>query len=105
MHSIFLSQTLAHPRTGGSSAKVTVGIPVARITSLSRDQWPLWAHAVARFGRDSDVGLGDTIVHLIGGTRSERFKKWFGRKFGRSCGCVERQKWLNRRFPYTVIGL
>jgi hypothetical protein len=61
----------------------------------------MWVRAIARFRRDGDTGIGDTIVHLLGDTRSEKFKKWFARKFGRSCGCVERQRWLNRRFPYS----
>jgi hypothetical protein len=40
------------------------------------------------------------VVHVIGDTRSERFKEWFQEKFGQSCGCTERQAWLNRKFPY-----
>jgi hypothetical protein len=95
-----LSQISPRPPDGGNSAKITVAAPLARTTSLPRDQWPMWARAIAKFRCDSDVGLGDTIVHLIGDTRSERFKKWFSRKFGRSCGCVERRKFLNCRFPY-----
>lgn len=42
-------------------------------------------------------------MHLIGETRSERFKTWFARKFGKSCGCSDRQNWLNRRFPYEPL--
>jgi len=63
-------------------------------------EWPLSIRAIARFRRPEDTGLGDTIVHFIGDTRSDRFKKWFQRKFGKSCGCTERQRWLNQKFPY-----
>jgi hypothetical protein len=100
MHSIFLSHALPRRGAADNSAEVTVEAPLSRNTPLPHDQWPIWVQAVAKFRCDSDTGLGDTIVHLIGDTRSERFKKWFNRKFGRSCGCVERRKWLNRRFSY-----
>jgi hypothetical protein len=97
MHSIFLPRAISSAHIGG---KIVVQAPVSRVSPLPREQWPLWARAIAKFRRDSDVGLGDTVVHLIGDTRSERFKKWFARKFGRSCGCTDRQRWMNQRYPY-----
>lgn len=65
------------------------------------ERWPEWAKDIAAARQPGDAGLGDTVVHLIGDTRSENFKKWFQEKFGRSCGCTERQAWLNRLFPYA----
>jgi hypothetical protein len=96
MHTLFL------PRANGRSADKPINIEPAkpRVESVPRDRWPLWAQAIAKFRRAPDTGLGDTVVHLIGDTRSESFKKWFARKFDRSCGCIERQSWLNQRFPY-----
>lgn len=73
-------------------------------TEPSTTQWPLWARAIAKYRRPTDLGLGDTIVHLIGDARSARFKKWFENKFGQSCGCTARQHWLNTRFPYHSDG-
>jgi len=66
----------------------------------------MWAKEMAEswkngIHRESDSGLGDTAVHLIGDANSAKFKHWFEEKFGRSCGCTDRQKWLNRKFPYT----
>ncbi len=63
--------------------------------------WPVWLRALAKIRRLEDTGLGDTLVHLIGDARSEKFKKWFMRKFGKTCGCTERQRWLNQKYPYT----
>ena len=63
--------------------------------------WPVWLRALAKFRRAKDTGLGDTLVHLIGHARSEKFKKWFAGKFGKTCGCSERQRWLNQKYPYA----
>lgn len=74
--------------------------PASNQTPIPFDQWPLWARVMAYSKRPEDTGLGDTVAHWIGDTRSEAFKSWFEKKFGTSCGCTERQRWINRRFPY-----
>jgi hypothetical protein len=99
MHSIFLPQphrtsALPSPLSPQTSA------PRARITPTPRAEWPAWTRALAKFRHPADTGLGDTLVHLIGDTRSEKFKKWFTRKFGKACGCTNRQRWLNQKYPY-----
>ena len=86
---------------GGPAGFVSVARSKPRVEAVPFDQWPLWARVIAKFRRADDLGLGDTVVHLIGDARSEHFQKWFARKFRRSCGCTDRQRWLNRRFPYT----
>lgn len=48
---------------------------------------------------EGEIGVGDTIARLLGGP-GEAFKKWFEEFFGRSCGCVSRQRFLNEKFPY-----
>lgn len=78
---------------------VTPSTPPA--SAIPQNKWPIFIRAIAKFRAIGDIGLGDTIVHLLGPNRSDRFKKWFTRKFGRSCGCTERQKWLNLRYPYA----
>lgn len=47
--------------------------------------------------RPEDTGLGDTVHRLLGG---DAFPTWFHAVFGRDCGCADRQRWLNQRFPY-----
>ncbi len=100
MHSPFL------PRASGPrnppERHILAQIAGPRIEALPHAQWPLAIRAAVKFRQDGDIGIGDTIVHLIGDTRSERFKEWFKKKFGQSCGCTERQRWLNRRFPYQI---
>ena len=98
MHSIFLPPNKRHPFR---RAQIIIEPAPHRIPPTPSGQWPLWARAIEKFRHPADRGLGDTIVHLIGDTRSERFKKWFARKFGRTCGCTERQRWLNHKFPYA----
>ena len=43
-------------------------------------------------------GLGDSIDRF---TEFTGIKKLVKRLFGDDCGCDERQKWLNQRFPYA----
>jgi hypothetical protein len=100
MHSIFLPRASQMPSLEKRVVHTLIAQSKPRIQPVAKSDWPLWARAIAKFRREADTGLGDTIVHLIGDTRSERFQKWFQRKFGKSCGCTERQRWLNLRFPY-----
>ena len=67
---------------------------------MARNLWPMAVVAVARLRKEGDIGLGDTIVHLIGDKNSDRFKRLFHKIVGRTCGCADRQRWLNARFPY-----
>lgn len=97
MHSVFLPQV----RPGRAVRAVSVQPAKPRIEPIPRDQWPMWADWVALAQQAGDKGLGDTVIHIIGETNSERFKTWFQEKFGKSCGCKERQRWLNRRYPYV----
>jgi hypothetical protein len=100
MHSIFLPQP---PRASALPSILTPQTSPSRprIAPTPRAHWPAWTRALAKFRRSADTGLGDTIVHLIGDARSEKFKQWFARKFGKTCGCTERQRWLNQKFPYA----
>jgi len=101
MHSIFLPRASITQRTPVNQ-KIHVELATPRRAPTPIEKWPFWARAAANFRREKDIGLGDTIVHLIGDARSERFKKWFARKIGRGCGCTERQRWLNQVFPYSL---
>ena len=101
MHSIHLP----HPPRASASPSAFAPRPsplTPRIAATPPDQWPAWTRIVTKFRREKDTGLGDTLVHLIGDARSDRFKKWFTRKFGKTCGCTQRQRWLNQKFPYPV---
>ena len=99
MHSLFLpSKSNAKPTI---SAAAAISAPLIRIEPVPFEKWPMWAKTVMGFRCKEDVGIGDTIVHLIGNKNSARFKSWFQRKFGKSCGCTERQRWLNQKYPYT----
>ena len=100
MHSLFLPAK-ATDRRIHHAATIAVASTPARIQSVPDEKWPLWAKSLRKFSRPADMGIGDTIVHLIGDTNSARFRTWFQRKFGKSCGCTERQRWLNQKYPYA----
>lgn len=97
MHSRFLTPSGQGRKVGGI---ISIAPSKPRIEPMAKNQWPLAVLAVARFRKEGDLGIGDTVARLIGSSRSERFKKWFALKFHRDCGCTDRQRWLNARFPY-----
>ena len=97
MHSLFLPTGRLNQNGRGN---VSIAPTKRHIEPLARSDWPAWTILVELARQEGDKGLGDTVVHLIGDTRSERFKAWFQEKFGKSCGCTERQAWLNARYPY-----
>jgi hypothetical protein len=101
MNSVFLPQPGQMPGLEKGVVRIRVESSKPRIEPLAKSDWPVWALAVAKFRQTGDTGLGDTLVHLIGDERSEWFKTWFHQKFGESCGCTSRQRWLNQRFPYV----
>lgn len=65
---------------------------------MARESWPVFIKTIARFQKPGEIGVGDTIHRLIPG--ADAFKAWFEEKFGKTCGCTDRQRWLNARFPY-----
>lgn len=71
-----------------------------RVLALPVEEWPAWAWLIVLAREPQDKGLGDTAVHVIGDASSEWFKRWFHEKFGRSCGCTNRQRWMNLRYAY-----
>lgn len=95
MHCVFISRDHRH-----ASAPAPAPVPVPKPVVRPLAEWPIWAKAIALLKKETDRGLGDTVVHVIGETNSERFKTWFQQNFKRSCGCTERQRWLNQRFAY-----
>ena len=102
MHSAFLPSKARQTGIALAAAFVAVAAPLIRIRPLPTDQWPQWAKTLAQDRQPEDKGLGDTVVHVIGDARSEKFRNWFKEKLGTSCGCAERQRWLNQKFPYEI---
>jgi hypothetical protein len=52
-----------------------------------------------RFRKPEDRGLGDTIERLLADAGGRRFKHLM-HLLHLPCGCEDRQRWLNERFPY-----
>ena len=66
---------------------------------VPREQWPLWAKALALASTDADSGIGDTVRRIIGNFASDAFKTWHKVTFGRSCDCQARRERWNAQFP------
>ena len=103
MHTAFLPFKARQTGIALATSFIAVAAPIIRIRPLPIDQWPQWAKDLAQDRQPEDKGLGDTVVHVIGNTRSEKFKRWFKEKLGKNCGCTERQRWLNQRFSYEAL--
>ena len=54
---------------------------------------------VNRFRADSGMGPGDTVERLLA-TAGGRKIKHLIHILGGNCGCDDRQKWLNEKWPY-----
>jgi len=70
--------------------------------AIPRDEWPVWAKALALVSTDADKGIGDTVARAIGPKCSAAFKSWHMTVFGKSCGCKARQSEWNQLYPYST---
>jgi hypothetical protein len=105
-----LNPVLLVRRLGTSGIKALAAAQIGILTQgqngpppLKPNQWPQWAKAIATIRQPGDIGLGDTLVHQIGDATSEAFKTRFEELVGSSCGCADRQRWLNAKFPYLHL--
>jgi len=67
---------------------------------VASDQWPIWARALKQFSKPEDKGIGDVVLRIIGDEKSEAFKAWHQKIFGRPCNCVGRLKRWNAIYPF-----
>ncbi len=72
------------------------------VQSIQRDQWPLWAKALAIIAKPEDKGIGDVVARTIGAENSEAFKKWYKETTGKDCGCTGRQRRWNIEYPLNL---
>ncbi len=70
--------------------------------SIPRDQWPIWAKALAMIAKPDDKGIGDVVARTIGAENSEAFKKWYKATTGKDCGCTGRQRRWNIEYPLNL---
>jgi len=103
MHSAFLPFKARQTGIAVATSFIAIAAPLTRVRALPAHEWPEWAKDLAKDSQPTDAGLGDTVARIIGGTRSGEFKNWFQQLFGKSCGCVERQRWLNQKYPYSNL--
>ena len=66
---------------------------------LPREEWPLWAFALALLSNPEDRGLGDVIERTIGPIGGDKFKIWHEKIFRKKCGCEARKDKWNLRWP------
>ena len=73
----------------------------AAANALAQPPPPLWVRALAKRRQPGERGVGDTLARILAGVGAARAAKVYERLVGRTCGCADRQEWLNRRWPYV----
>lgn len=58
-----------------------------------------WIEKLARHRIESDRGIGD-VVERLAAKAGGRLIKRAAAVLGMSCGCDDRQAWLNERYPF-----
>lgn len=89
---------IIHAHPVGTVSRVTIDSETRR-TQPNRAEWPLLAKPLKLMAKPTDRGLGDIVARVVGPVGGDAFKLWYKRTFGRDCGCGDRQKFLNTRFP------
>lgn len=74
---------------------------IAPITDDARPENSLIVRGIMRLRKPEDSGLGDTLERLIAKFGGNKFKQ-IAKRLGVNCGCEDRQKYLNERYPYTT---
>jgi hypothetical protein len=103
MHTAFLPSKARQTGIALATSFIAVAAPAIRVRQVPNEEWPKWAKDLAMDRQPLDNGIGDTVAHIIGDTKSAAFKNWFVKIFGRTCGCTERQRWLNQKYPYSSL--
>lgn len=78
-------------------APLAVAIPPPAV-AIPPEKWPKVIQYLARKAIPSDTGVGDVVQRMAARIGGEVFKQIMA-KLGINCGCTDRQKWLNERFP------
>ena len=68
-------------------------------TGAGSERLPRLVRLVSRYRAEGDRGVGDTLERLLAKVGGRRFKHLM-QLINLPCGCEDRQKWLNVRFPY-----
>ncbi len=96
-----------------ADALLKIAIPSERISTrviqfgeppkfVQRDQWPMWAKALAMKSTPEDKGIGDVVARTIGPETSGAFKAFYEMTFGKPCGCTGRQKLWNQKYSLNL---
>lgn len=70
--------------------------------TLTPSQTPLWIKIASTQKQDGEIGVGDTIERIIKTTGLDSVAKGYEKVTGKSCGCSDRKKWLNTKYPYHL---
>lgn len=62
--------------------------------------WPRLARLVAKLRKDGERGVGDTLARVFRRIGAKSMADAYTLLTGQPCGCADRQRKLNERWPY-----
>jgi hypothetical protein len=76
--------------------------PAETAPQQTEADWPFLVRQAAKFKRDGDRGLGDTVARNLHKLGASAMQKVYKAAFGKDCGCGDRQERLNTKYPYST---
>jgi hypothetical protein len=80
--------------------KTLTATPPAPVQPVPRSSWPVAAVLASMARKQGDKGVGDTIARLAQTLGAAWMAKEFTALTGVKCGCGDRRRFLNERYPY-----
>jgi len=84
----------------GDAITVDVEHP-AYPSKTNRRYWPRLARLVAALRKPGETGVGDTLARVFRLIGAKSMADAYTLLTGQSCGCADRQRKLNERWPYA----
>lgn len=81
------------------TVKATSKAPLPK--PVPRAEWPKIARQIAWMRSEGETGIGSTLERLIGYVGGGFYKEAFKMLTGKSCGCSDRKRHLDQRYPYN----
>lgn len=87
-------------RARGEKRTTVTATSQQNVKPMPVTEWPQWAKRLERLKQPEDKGVGDTLTRILAKKGGDWFKRTM-KRLGINCGCVARQEWMNRNYPYA----
>lgn len=87
-------------RLPATPKQAAAAIPNPSPVPLTYQGWPIAARVFSHLRSSDDIGLGDTVASQLKIGNAD-VVGWLLRVMRIECGCSDRRKWMNMRYPYA----